>query len=218
MSIPVLIIGRSGAGKTFSLKNFSADEVGVISVEKGRLPFKSDIKVARIPRDLGVKDNPKLINQKKYEWLENLIEAASVKSIVIDDSQYLLVNEMFDRAKESGYNKFTDMAVNFRDLIHYINETPQPDKIVYFLHHSESDERGREKAKTIGKMLDEKLVIEGCFDIVLYCEDQKFYTQGNGQSTAKSPEGMFDTVEIPNDLHLVDQAIRSYWNLGKEEK
>ena len=213
MSIPVLIIGRSGSGKTYSIKNFAADEVGVVSVEKGRLPFKSDVKVAKIPRDLGVKDNPKLLNQRKYEWLENLIETAKVKSIVIDDSQYLLVNEMFDRAKESGYNKFTDMAVNFRDLIHFINETPQPDKIVYFLHHSETDEKGREKAKTIGKMLDEKLVIEGCFDVVLYCEDQKFYTQANGQSSAKSPEGMFDSIEITNDLKAVDTAIRNYWNI-----
>lgn len=218
MAIPVLIMGRSGSGKTYSIKNFKPEEVGVISVEKGRLPFKSDIKVVKIPKDLGIKDNPKLENQRKYEWLEDLIERATVKSIVIDDSQYLLVNEMFDRAKESGYNKFTDIAVNFRDLIHYINETPQPDKIVYFLHHSEVDERGREKAKTVGKMLDEKLVIEGCFDVVLYCDDQKFYTQANGQSTAKSPEGMFDAVEIPNDLKAVDTAIREYWNLGKEEK
>lgn len=213
MAIPVLIMGRSGSGKTYSIKNFKADEVGVISVEKGRLPFKSDIKVAKIPRDLGVADNPKLLNQRKYEWLENLIETAKVKSIVIDDSQYLLVNEMFDRAKESGYNKFTDMAVNFRDLIHFINETPQTDKIVYFLHHSEIDEKGREKAKTIGKMLDEKLVIEGCFDVVIYCEDQKFYTQSNGQSSAKSPEGMFEAVEMPNDLKAVDTAIRNYWNI-----
>ena len=213
MAIPVLIMGRSGSGKTYSIKNFKPEEVGVISVEKGRLPFKSDIKVVKIPKDLGIKDNPKLENQRKYEWLEDLIERATVKSIVIDDSQYLLVNEMFDRAKESGYNKFTDIAVNFRDLIHYINETPQPDKIVYFLHHSEVDERGREKAKTVGKMLDEKLVIEGCFDVVLYCDDQKFYTQANGQSTAKSPEGMFENVEIPNDLKAVDVAIRDYWGL-----
>lgn len=213
MSIPVLIMGRSGSGKTYSIKNFAPNEVGVISVEKGRLPFKSDIKVVKIPKDFGGKDTMKQLHQKRYEWLENIIETAKVKSIVIDDSQYLLVNEMFDRSNEPGYNKFTDMAVNFRDLIHYINETPQDDKIVYFLHHSELDADGREKVKTTGKMLDEKLVLEGCFDVVLYCKDQKFYTQSNGQSTAKSPEGMFDAVEIPNDLKAVDNAIRDYWGL-----
>ena len=142
-----------------------------------------------------------------------VIKTSKAKSVVIDDSQYLLVNELFDRAKEKGYDKYTDMAANFRGLVHEINRLPQDDKIVYFLHHTETDGNGREKAKTIGKMLDEKLVLEGCFDVVLYCEDQKFYTQANGQSSAKTPEGMFETVEIPNDLKAVDTAIRAYWGI-----
>ena len=132
---------------------------------------------------------------------------------MIDDSQYLLVNELFDRAAEKGYDKYVQMASNFRNLIHAINDLEDDDKIVYFLHHSELDADGREKTKTIGKMLDEKLTVEGCFDIVLYCQDHKFYTQANGQSTAKSPEDMFD-LEIPNDLKAVDVAIREYYNMG----
>jgi hypothetical protein len=104
------------------------------------------------------------------------------------------------------------MAAKFRDLIHSVNELEDDNKIIYFLHHSEADTDGREKVKTIGKMLDEKLTIEGCFDIVLYCQDHKFFTQSNGQSTAKSPEGMFD-LEIPNDLKAVDTAIREYYGL-----
>ena len=107
------------------------------------------------------------------------------------------------------------MAANFRNLIHFINELDQEDKIVYFLHHTETDADGREKCKTIGKMLDEKLTVEGCFDIVLYCQDHKFYTQANGISTAKSPEGMFD-LEIPNDLKAVDSAIREYYGMGAD--
>lgn len=215
MSIPVLIMGRSGSGKTYSIKNFKPEEVGVISVEKGRLPFKSDIKVVRIPEDFGPEiQSAAQQNAAKYAWILQVVKASKCKSIVIDDSQYLLVNELFDRAKEKGYDKYVDMAANFRELVHAINRMPQDDKIVYFLHHTETDTNGREKAKTIGRMLDEKLVLEGSFDVVLYCEDQKFYTQANGQSTAKSPEGMFDAVEIPNDLHMVDQAIRSYWGLS----
>lgn len=214
MAIPVLIMGRSGSGKTYSIKNFKPEEVGVISVEKGRLPFKSDIKVAKIPEDFGPEiQSAAQLNAAKYAWIQMIIKSSKTKSVVVDDSQYLLVNELFDRAKEKGYDKYTDMAANFRELIHSINRMPQDDKIVYFLHHTETDGNGREKAKTIGKMLDEKLVLEGCFDVVLYCEDQKFYTQGNGQSTAKTPEGMFDSVEIPNDLHMVDEAIRSYWGM-----
>ena len=212
MALPVLIIGRSGSGKTFSLKNFAPNEVGVISVEKGRLPFRSEIKVVRIPTTFKEINSASQLNAAKYAWIMNIIRQSQAKSIVIDDSQYLLVNELFDRANERGYDKFVDMAAHFRQLIHFINELPDDDKIVYFLHHSELDADGREKVKTIGKMLDEKLTVEGCFDIVLYCADHKFFTQSNGQSTAKSPEEMFD-LEIPNDLKMVDQAIRKYYGM-----
>lgn len=219
MALPVLIMGRSGSGKTYSLKNFKADEIGVISVEKGRLPFKSDIKVAKIPKygaDNSKPESYATINRAKYSWLMRAIETAKCKSIAIDDSQYLLVNELFDRSAEKGYDKFVQMAANFRNLIHFINELDQEDKIVYFLHHTETDSDGREKCKTIGKMLDEKLTVEGCFDIVLYCQDHKFFTQSNGQSTAKSPEDLFE-LEIPNDLKFVDSKIREYYGMGGPE-
>ena len=194
MAIPVLIIGRSGSGKTYSLKNFKADEVGVISVEKGRLPFRSDIKVAKVPKDPtgGEARDAAQLNAAKYSWIMRAVKNAKTKSIVIDDSQYLLVNELFDRTYEKGYDKFTSMAQKFRDLIHFINELEEDDKI--------------------GKMLDEKLTLEGCFDIVLYCQDHKFFTQSNGQSTAKTPEDMFP-LEIPNDLKAVDTSIREYYGI-----
>ena len=221
MAIPVLIIGRSGSGKTYSLKGFNdfSDSIGVISVEKARLPFKSGIKVARIPK---YEDSPNIqtaaqISQARYSFVERAIKSAKCKTIVIDDSQYLLADEFFDRAKENGYQKFTDIALNFRNLIHNINNMGEDDKIVYFLHHSEDDGAGREKVKTIGKMLDEKLTVEGCFDVVIYCRDQRFYTQCDGISSAKTPEGMFDSVEIPNDLKFVDDRIREYWNLNSKE-
>lgn len=217
MAIPVLVIGRSGSGKTYSLKNFKADEVGVISVEKGRLPFRTDIKAIKVPTDPtnGEARDAAQVNAAKYAWITQAIRKAKCKAVVIDDSQYLLLNELFDRVNERGYDKFTYMAVHFRDLIHAINEMEDENKIVYFLHHSEVDADGREKVKTVGKMLDDKLVVEGLFDIVLYCQDHKFFTQSNGQSTAKTPEDMFE-LEIPNDLKAVDTAIREYY--GMEEK
>lgn len=214
MAIPVLIIGKSGSGKTYSLKNFKADEVGVISVEKGRLPFKSDIKTVKVPKDPteGEAKNAAQINQAKYAWVTSVIRRSKAKSVVIDDSQYLLVNELFDRAYEKGYDKFNSLAVKFRDLIHAVNEMEEEDKIVYFLHHSETDEDGRAKVKTVGKMLDSTLTVEGCFDIVIYCQDYKFFTQSNGISTAKSPEDMLP-LEMPNDLKAVDDAIRDYYGI-----
>ena len=199
MATAVMIMGASGSGKSASMRNFKGSELGVINVANKPLPFKSDINT---------------YNTDRYEVVEQLLKKASVKSIVIDDSQYLMANELFDRSGEKNYEKFTDIAKNFRGLIHFINELDQDDKIVYFLHHTEVGADGKEKCKTIGKMLDEKLCVEGCFDIVLYCQDHEFYTQGNGISTAKTPEGLFDSAKIPNDLKAVDTAIRAYYGMG----
>ena len=145
---------------------------------------------------------------------------APVKKYIIDDSQYLLVNEMFDKAKDTGYGKFTDIALHFRDLIHYINHSLPDDVIVYFLHHTETDSNtGKIKAKTVGKMLDNQLTVEGCFNIVLLCSvegiEHYFITQSDGYTTAKSPEGMFEN-RIPNDLKAVDSAIRDYYDIKGE--
>ena len=201
MGIPFMILGATGSGKTYSIKNFDVDEVGIFSVEKGRLPFKKKFKVAK---------------NATYQTIFQVLSNPKLKTYVIDDSQYLLVNEMFDRAKDTGYGKFTDMALNFRNLIHYINQRVPNDVIVYFLHHTEQTEDGRTKAKTIGRMLDQQLTVEGCFDIVLLTsvqgQEHYFITQSDGYTTAKSPEGMFEP-QIPNDLKTVDDAIRLYWEL-----
>ena len=213
MAIPVLLKGPSAAGKTSSIRTFDKTEAGVIAVEKERLPFKTEIRAAKVPETFPDARTAAQVHHSKYEWIMNVIRAAKCKSVIIDDSQYLLVNELFDRAAERGYDKYVEMASNFRNLVHFVNALPEEDKIVYFLHHTEIDSDGRAKAKTIGRMLDEKLVLEGCFDIVIYCQDHKFYTQSNGLSFAKTPWDMFPEVEIPNDLKAVDTAIRQYYGL-----
>ena len=201
MGIPVLILGESGSGKTYSIKNFDVDEVGIFSVEKNRLPFRKQFKV---------------VKNAGYPIIMKALSAPTLKRYVIDDSQYLLVNEFFDRAKETGYQKFTDLALNFRNLIHYVYREMPDDVIVYFLHHTESED-GKVTAKTIGRMLKEKLTVEGCFDVVLMADtegaDHFFLTQSDGYTTCKSPEEMFDAVKIPNDLKAVDDKIREYYQL-----
>lgn len=115
-----------------------------------------------------------------------------------------------------GYQKFTNMALNFYNLIQFIIYKTPPNVIVYFLHHAETTADGKVKAKTIGKMLDEKLTVEGLFSIVLYCQNDgithKFITQSDGKTTAKSPMDMFE-LEMDNDLKLVDTKIREYYEL-----
>lgn len=208
MGLPVLILGESGSGKTFSIKNFDTEEVGIFAVEKSRLPFRKEFKVAK---------------NATYETIMSCFKGGTkLKKYVIDDSQYLLVNEMFDKAKDAGYGKFTDIAVHFRNLIHYINHQLPDDVIVYFLHHSETDSNtGKIKAKTVGKMLDNQLTVEGCFSIVLLASaegtEHYFITQSDGYTTAKSPEGMFE-LRIPNDLKAVDDAIREYYNITDSDE
>ena len=202
MGVPVLIIGKSGSGKSRSIKGLPPDGTGVFSVEKGRLPFKGDFKVKK---------------RATYKDINAIFTNPKLKRYVIDDSQFLMVNDMFDRAKESGYQKYTDLALSFRNLVHNVNYALPDDVIVYFLHHTETDPNtGEVKAKTVGKMIDQYLTLEGCFDIVLLAtvdsEGHHFITQSDGFSTAKSPEGMFP-LKIDNDLGIVDKAIREYWGL-----
>jgi hypothetical protein len=149
-----------------------------------------------------------------YQKIISSLSAPKLKTYVIDDSQYLMAFEMFDRAKETGYNKFTDVALNFKNLIQFIITNTPPDIIVYFLHHTETTDNGRIKAKTSGKMLDNQLTVEGLFSIVLLAKTDGtrhyFETQSDGYTTCKSPLEMFEK-EIDNDLKFVDTTIREYY-------
>ena len=207
MGIPVLVIGESGSGKSASLRNFSEDEIGIFNVASKPLPFRKKLKK---------------VDNSTYGVIKKALTNPKLKCYAIDDSQYLLCFAEFARAKETGYQKFTDFALDFTNLIKFIIEQTPPDCIVYFLHHSEQTEFGKIKAKTIGKMLDNHLTVEGLFAVVLYCvadgTKHKFITQSDGSTTAKSPMEMLP-LEMDNDLKAVDTAIREYWGLndGNEE-
>lgn len=202
MGIPVLILGESGSGKSASMRNFEPEEIGIFNVASKPLPFRKKLPV---------------VNKATYGTIIKGLSAPTRKAYVIDDSQYLMAFDFFNRAKETGYQKFTDLAVSFRNLIDFVIQRTPEDVIVYFLHHVETTEDGRIRAKTIGKMLNEKLTVEGLFSIVLLCQAAKdkhvFLTESEGYSTAKSPMEMFP-AEIDNDLKLVDQTIREYYELG----
>lgn len=206
MGIPVLILGESGSGKSCSLRNFEPEEVGIFNVAGKPLPFKKQLKK---------------VNNAKYGDILKSLSDPKLKTYVIDDSQYLMAFEMFDRAKETGYNKFTDVALNFRTLVDRIIRNTPDDVIVYFLHHTETTDTGKVKAKTSGKMLDNQLTLEGLFSIVLLCktdgQEHYFETQSDGYSTCKSPMEMFD-LKIDNDLKMVDTKIREYYELNKKEE
>ena len=207
MGVPVLILGESGSGKSASMRNFKPGEIGIINVSGKPLPFRNQLKT---------------VNTDSYEDIVKTIIAAKAKALVIDDAQYLMANEFMRTAKVTGYQKFTDLALNFWRLMQVVINNLPSDKIVYFLAHVERDANGNEKMKTIGKMLDEKITIEGLFTIVLKTVVQdrhyQFATQTNGQDTVKTPMGMFDDLLIENDLKMVDSTIREYYGISESNK
>ena len=155
----------------------------------------------------------------KYSEIIKAMRSTKKKVIVIDDTQYLMCNEFMRRATEKGYDKFTEIAQNFWSLVvQEVNSLPA-DTIVYLLCHTATDENGVEKMKTIGKLVDEKITPEGLFTIVLKTAvsdgNYAFVTQNNGKDTVKSPEGMFTSYAINNDLKYVDEKIRNYYGLGE---
>lgn len=196
-----MILGESGSGKSASLRNFEPEEIGIFNVASKPLPFRKKLKK---------------VDGATYGTILKGLSVSKLKCYAIDDSQYLLAFEAFDHAKETGYGKFTDIALNFRNLIDFVIRKTPEDCIVYFLHHTEITDTGRIKAKTIGKMLDNQLTVEGLFSIVLLCRTDGtrhyFETQSDGYTTAKSPMEMFER-EIDNDLKMVDTTIREYYGI-----
>lgn len=206
MAIPVMIMGASGSGKSTSLRNFSPEEIGIINVANKPLPFKTKLKTYATDdyeKIIGALNDPKL-----------------PPSVAIDDCQYLMANEYMRSAKVTGYQKFVELAFNFWNLIQFVTTSISNDRIIYFLAHTETDMNGCEKMKTIGKMLDEKITLEGLFTIVLKTSvvdgKYQFRTQTNGSDTVKSPMGMFENQLIDNDLKVVDTTIREYYGIMPE--
>lgn len=204
MGIAVLIIGESGSGKTASLRNFQENDVSILNVASKPLPFKN-------------KNKLKMANKATYSMIKGAVSSGRTPSYVIDDAQYLMAFESFDKATETSYSKFSIMAKNFEEMLRYIQEDTSPDTIVYIMQHIDTTDDGKVKAKTLGKMLDQQLCIEGLFSVVLLAQtDGKrhwFVTQSDGTNPCKSPMEMFDDVEIDNDLKMVDTKIREYYGL-----
>ena len=204
-SVPVLIIGKSGSGKSASLRNFKKEEIAIANVLGKPLPFKSDL------------DAPKVDD---YATILKAIEHTDKKVIVIDDANYLITNEFMNKSSVKGFDKYNEMGNNFFNLINGIKNV-EGGKTVYLIMHEDTDDEGNVKPKTIGKLLDDKVNIQGMFTICLRSMFDNgnyiFRLKTNGQDCVKTPIGLFDEEQIENDLKLVDTKIREYYELDKEE-
>lgn len=209
MGLPVLVMGRSGSGKTASLRNFSED-VLVANVNKKPLPFKGN-------------EHLKILNTDEYlvikEYLLKSYNEKNIRVAVIDDAGYLLTSKFMSGHRQakgnSQFDLYNEIADNYYSLIRYIVDSLPNDMIVYVIMHEEMNEMGYSKPKTIGKLLDDKVCVEGMFTIVLHSLklDGKyvFATNTDGLDVTKSPIGMFETDYIENDLQVVTNKIREYY-------
>ena len=217
MSNTSLIIGESGTGKSTSIRNLNPNETFIINVLNKPLPFKGyKSKYTKLSSN-GLTGN--YYSSDDYQNIERLVSKINIsrleiKTLIIDDFQYLMANEFMRRALERGYDKFSEIAKNAHGLLKLL-PTLRDDLDVFILTHSESNDQGKMKIKTIGKMLDEKITIEGMYAMVLQTEltdnDYHFITQGDARHIAKSPMGMFETRNIPNDLAYVKEAMHKYY-------
>lgn len=207
MSIPVLILGESGQGKSRSMKNLDPAKTLLIQAIPKPLPFKN--------ADWRVFDGKvgNIFQTDKVADIQMLIQGTKKKIIVIDDFQYILANDLMRRWMEVGYSKFSEIGFNGWNIITKASQLP-PDVRIYILAHSTIDENGKIKIKTPGKLLD-TYSVEGMFTLVLrtVVMDHKNYftTRNSGNDTVKTPEDMFEEEAIPNDLAVVDAAIQAYY-------
>lgn len=211
MGIPVLIIGKSGSGKSASLRNFQPGEVGIVNVLGKPLPFRNKLQA---------------VQTDDYKKVYTAITKAKTDCIVIDDSGYLMTNQFMRGHSSTGagnaiFTFYNDLGDQFWHLVRYVVENLPPQRVVYFMMHEDKNDFGDVKPKTIGKMLDEKVCVEGMFTIVLRSMlvngKHVFHTQTDGMDVCKTPIGMFDADEIDNDLKMVDNAVREYYFLNEEE-
>lgn len=227
MAQGILIVAESGAGKSTSIETLDPKETFIINVANKPLPFKGWKKKYTI----WSKENPSgnMYDKANPENIEACIKYVNekrpeIKNIIIDDFQYMSSFEFFDKAAEKGYEKFTQIGAHLARIARMPKDMRE-DLFIFFLTHAEegTDMEGKKKykAKTIGKMVDEKLTLEGLFSIVLFGKAKKnkdaeiryvFETQTNGENTCKSPRGMFNDFEIPNDLQFVKSSINEYEN------
>lgn len=216
MSLATLILGESGTGKTCSLRNLDPKNTLLIQPVRKPLPFRSaewkEIKEKGDGNNIYVSDDARRIVE--------LVSVCPFDVIVIDDWQYVLANMFMSKRNQKGFDKFTEIAGAGFDLCHIASQIPG-DKRVYILAHTQTDEYGNVRIKTLGKLLDDKIVPEGMFTTVLrtHVENGKyqFSTQNSGNDTVKSPMGMFTDKFIDNDLAEVDRTICEYYGIQNKD-
>ena len=217
MSYATLVLGESGTGKTCSLRNLDPKNTLLIQPVRKPLPFRSagwkEIKAKGDGNNILVCSNPQAII--------NCMHASPFDVIVVDDWQYILASMYMAARNVKGFDKFTEIGGAGFDIAKAASELGE-NKRVYVLAHTTSDEFGNTRIKTLGKLLDDKIVVEGMFTTVLrtHVENGRylFSTHSSGSNTVNSPMGMFSEQYIENDLAAIDRVICDYYGITNEKE
>ena len=216
MADTLLVLGNTGTGKSTAIKTLNPEITFIVQCVNKELPFRGFKKKYPLGKNRLVSSSYKEIGKKLLEINEN----ESIQTVILDDITYLMTNE-YMMTETKGFDKFNNIAENFYKLINFIKTKLREDLTVIFMGHEETDNTGRTQMKTFGKLLSEKICIEGMFSIVLNTfvnsEGYYFQTQNNGFNTTKSPQGMFEDLLIPNDLSYVIERIKLYYDGDDEE-
>ncbi|BAE74498.1 hypothetical phage protein [Sodalis glossinidius str. 'morsitans'] len=213
MSIETLVLGKSGSSKSTSLRNLDPEKLLLIQCISKPLPFRSsDWKLCTNAQDGGNR-----IRTDNSTKIEQILKKSPHEIVVIDDYQSVLVNELMNRSSERGYDKFTDIGKNAWSIFNTAGALDEHRR-VYILAHTQTDDFGNIRMKTVGKMVDQTIVPEGYFTIVLRAVvnngNYRFSTQTNGQDCCKSSMGIFSETLVDNDLKAIDDAICSYYGIN----
>ncbi len=209
MAQKVLILGDSGTGKSTAISTLNEKETFVIQCVKKRLPFKNSLKKYNSEsKNIFITSNLKAV----LDSLDKINKMKHIKTLVIDDFNYLMTYGYKDRAREIGFAKFETIAFLVIDILDKIDDL-RDDLIVYIASHTQKDNNGKISTKTIGKFLDDKVCIEGKFEMVLLAlgSENKYQFTVNGLDPAKTPIGMFETDDVVNDLNLINEKIKKYY-------
>ena len=220
MSNLSLIVGESGTGKSTSIRTLDPKETFIINVASKPLPFRGYKTLYKaINGDCSEGNFYSTDNYQRIIKVVNVISNTrpDIKTIIIDDFQFIMATEFFRAADKKGYDKFTEIGQHAWMILNTLKDLRE-DIDVFVLTHATADESGKMNIKTIGKLLSEKYSPEAAATMMLQTEiiNGKYYfiTQGDARHIAKSPFEMFETREIPNDLGFVKQRMHAYWNEG----
>lgn len=223
----ICIVGESGTGKSTSLRNLNPEETFIISTTGKPLPFKGWRKKYTNFTIVDGKPSGNYYVSSNWEQILKILKVVNkmpkIKQVIIDDMQYILSYEFVDRATEVGYTKFTELAQHLMEILRYAEQMRDDCKMVFLTHCENVGDAMNPKyvIKTIGKLLAEKVTLEGLFTYLLFTKVQegddgkmqyKFLTNTDGACVAKTPLGMYEELLIDNDLNEVIKTIDDYNN------